>query len=68
MIFWKWCNSWLWSSGDTSQTIVINNSGKYWVIATPQKGCEASDTLSIKGKLCYVKELIFQNYLQEFIF
>jgi gliding motility-associated-like protein len=40
-------NSYLWSTGATSRTISVSQSGKYWVKIT-ENGCEASDTLEVK--------------------
>jgi len=36
-----------WSNGDSDTTIRVINSGKYWVAATNQNGCKASDTATI---------------------
>ncbi|HNQ13002.1 MAG TPA: T9SS type A sorting domain-containing protein [Bacteroidia bacterium] len=39
--------SYLWSTGDTSQSINATASGVYWVIVTAANGCTAVDTLLI---------------------
>ncbi len=40
--------NYLWSSGETSQTISVSNAGKFWVKVTSTGGsCVASDTVSI---------------------
>jgi hypothetical protein len=40
-------NSYLWSTGDTSQTILVNGTATIWVQVTSSSGCIASDTISI---------------------
>jgi hypothetical protein len=43
-------NSYLWSTGDTTQTLTINNepeNGLVWVTVFNEFGCAASDTISI---------------------
>jgi hypothetical protein len=40
-------NSYLWNTGATSQNIVINQPGQYWVRATTPCGTTTSDTLTI---------------------
>jgi len=37
-------SAYLWSNGDTSQTILVDKSGKYWVMVTNKNGCSVSDT------------------------
>jgi uncharacterized protein (TIGR02145 family) len=39
-------SSYLWSTGATTQSIVVSNPGKYWVNAT-KYGCVASDTIRV---------------------
>ncbi len=39
--------SFLWSTGDTTNSITINNNGQYWLIATDSTGCVAYDTINI---------------------
>ncbi len=39
--------SWLWSNGDTTNTITVFNSGNYKVTATNTQGCTAIDSISI---------------------
>ncbi|MCX6252772.1 MAG: hypothetical protein NTX61_18710 [Bacteroidetes bacterium] len=39
-------SSYLWSTGNTTQTVTINNPGTYWINAT-KWGCTASDTIHI---------------------
>jgi gliding motility-associated-like protein len=38
----------LWSTGETSETITINDTGTYWVQQANSPGCTASDTLIVK--------------------
>ena len=40
----------LWSTGETSQTIVVKEPGKYWVDVTDSKNCFSSDTVFLKLK------------------
>ncbi|MCX6247571.1 MAG: gliding motility-associated C-terminal domain-containing protein [Bacteroidetes bacterium] len=37
----------LWSNGDTTETIQTEKPGRYWVTVTNRWNCEASDTLTI---------------------
>ena len=36
-----------WSTGETTQTINVNNSGTYWVAVTNTPGCIAKDTVNV---------------------
>ncbi|MBI9066309.1 MAG: PKD domain-containing protein [Salinivirgaceae bacterium] len=36
-----------WSTGSTEQTITVTETGEYWVVVTNNKGCSASDTVTI---------------------
>lgn len=40
-------SSYLWSNNFTSQTININNPGKYWVRVTGPNGCAGTDTVRV---------------------
>jgi gliding motility-associated-like protein len=42
-------DSYLWSSGQTSQTVSLNTAGRYSVIATNNLGCRSYDTIEIKN-------------------
>ncbi|MES2568101.1 MAG: T9SS type A sorting domain-containing protein [Bacteroidota bacterium] len=37
--------SYLWNTGETTQTILADSAGKYYVTVTNQAGCQGSDTL-----------------------
>ncbi|HET6225872.1 MAG TPA: PKD domain-containing protein [Bacteroidia bacterium] len=37
----------LWNTGGTSPSLVVKNSGTYWVMVTSKYGCIATDTISI---------------------
>src|SRR5205823_12176242 len=37
----------LWSDGSTNPSILVSDTGKYWVSITDQNGCKGSDTTSI---------------------
>ncbi|MEO1049260.1 MAG: T9SS type A sorting domain-containing protein [Bacteroidota bacterium] len=39
--------SYSWSTGDTTQSITVNASGRYWALATTAFGCESSDTVVV---------------------
>lgn len=41
-------SSYLWSTGDTLQTITVADEGKYWVKLTNDFGCELVDTIEVK--------------------
>lgn len=36
-----------WSTGATTQTISVNNTGNYWVVVSNTEGCKASDTVRV---------------------
>jgi gliding motility-associated-like protein len=40
-------NTYHWSTGETSRRITVNNHGQYIINGTTDKGCKASDTLSV---------------------
>ncbi|MEM6262827.1 MAG: PKD domain-containing protein [Bacteroidota bacterium] len=42
--------SYLWSTGDTTPTIGVQNGGSYWVRVTNPSGCEGFDTVSVSVK------------------
>jgi hypothetical protein len=39
--------SYLWSTGETSQTILASSTGNYWVMAVDLNGCAVTDTLQV---------------------
>ena len=43
-------SSYLWSTGETTQTIDINTAGTYHVTVQDALGCEASDTIKLQKK------------------
>ena len=47
-------SSYLWSTGETTQTIDIITAGTYYVTAQDALGCEASDTLIATEKILAV--------------
>nr|WP_320120332.1 gliding motility-associated C-terminal domain-containing protein [uncultured Marinifilum sp.] len=40
-------SSFLWSTGETTQTITVNASGNYFVVVTDTNGCSASDDVNV---------------------
>ena len=40
-------DTYLWNTGDTSQTIWVKSPGTYWVHTTEEGGCNLSDTINI---------------------
>lgn len=48
-------DSYLWSTGDTTQTTLIENSGLYWVDAFDANGCPGNDTVDVFLKIRDVK-------------
>ena len=38
--------NYFWNTGANTQTVVINNPGKYWVTVTNTQGCTRTDTIS----------------------
>jgi hypothetical protein len=43
----------LWSNGDSTSTILVDSSGRYWLVATNSAGCVSSDTTNISITTCY---------------
>ena len=41
------CDKYLWSTGDTTQSLSVATFGDYWVVATNQNACASSDTVHI---------------------
>lgn len=39
----------LWNTGDSTQTITVQNAGKYWVDAKNENGCIGTDTLMLNA-------------------
>jgi len=39
--------SYIWSSGETTQIIIIDTAGTYWVEVTDINGCQSTDTINI---------------------
>ena len=42
-----WFSKWIWNTGDTTATIRVKQSGKYWVRATNIFGITSSDTIMV---------------------
>lgn len=40
-------STYAWSTGASTQTIKVNNTGVYWVVVTDQNNCSGSDTIAI---------------------
>ncbi|MBW8060740.1 MAG: T9SS type A sorting domain-containing protein [Solirubrobacterales bacterium] len=40
-------DTYLWSTNDTTQTIVVNTTGMYWLIVTDLNGCQGSDSINV---------------------
>ena len=40
-------DSYLWNNSDTTQTILVENTGTYYVSVTDSNGCTASDTINV---------------------
>jgi hypothetical protein len=38
----------LWSTGETTKSIIIKNSGQYYINVTHKDGCKGSDTINVK--------------------
>ncbi|MBK9416396.1 MAG: hypothetical protein IPN62_03685 [Flavobacteriales bacterium] len=41
--------SWLWSTGATSQTVVVDEPGTYWVDVADERGCYVSDSVTVSA-------------------
>ena len=41
-------SNYFWSTGATTQSITVNNSGTYWVTVVTQSGCIATDTVRVE--------------------
>ncbi|MCX6274594.1 MAG: CotH kinase family protein [Bacteroidetes bacterium] len=39
--------SYLWNTGETSQTAIANSTGNYWVTVTDLNGCSTTDTMQV---------------------
>jgi len=39
--------SWLWSGGSNDETLSVDSSGTYWVLATTETGCWSADTIEV---------------------
>jgi len=42
-------SSFLWSTGETTQTIIVDTSGLFFVIVTDQYGCNGEDYINVTG-------------------
>ncbi len=42
-------NSYLWSTGETTRAITVNNAGTYGIIAENEYGCKTYDTIEVKS-------------------
>jgi gliding motility-associated-like protein len=40
-------NSYLWQDNSTQPSLIVSNSGKYWVTVTDANNCSATDTLTV---------------------
>jgi Secretion system C-terminal sorting domain len=40
-------SSFLWSTNDTSQTLLVTTTNSYWVLVTDSNGCSMSDTMDV---------------------
>lgn len=45
-------NSYLWSTGSNSSTIVVSNPGNYWLQVIAANGCSGKDTIIVNPKQC----------------
>lgn len=45
-------DTWLWSTGSTDPAITVSTTGTYWVQATVEPGCSATDTVWINQADC----------------
>ena len=44
----------VWSTGELTQTILVSDSGSYWVDVTNEFGCQDSDTTLVETTICVV--------------
>jgi hypothetical protein len=51
-------DAYLWNNGSTGRTLVVSNTGTYYVIATDKNGCKGSDTTVINEILPLPKNFI----------
>jgi gliding motility-associated-like protein len=47
-----------WNTGESTQSIIISDPGKYWLSATDTDGCESADTITVKNSRVFV---VFPN-------
>lgn len=43
-----------WNSGDTTQSISINEAGKYWLSVTDFNGCVSTDTINVWNSMVFI--------------
>jgi len=56
-------SSYLWSSGDTTQTITASQPGTGWVAVTDSSGCTASDTITVSMDTTFKAKLGKDKYI-----
>lgn len=55
--------TYLWNTGSTFGSIIINTGGTYWVVVTASNGCSASDTVVVTMNAPAVSYVETQNLL-----
>jgi len=56
-------NTYLWNTGSTFGSIIINTGGNYWVRVTASNGCSASDTVLVTMNAPAVSYIETQNLI-----
>lgn len=59
--------TYLWSTGETTQTIKVSTSGKYSVTVTNKNNCSISSSVNITFHNPFIKEVKINNYTAEII-
>ena len=47
-------DTYLWSTGETTQIIVVDTTGIYWLMVTDGNGCQGSDTINVTINPTYI--------------
>lgn len=50
----------LWSTGETTNQIIINTDGIYWLMVTNDKGCQTKEYITVNSENCF-SEVYFPN-------
>lgn len=68
-------SSYLWNTGDTISSIIVNNEDIYWLVGENEFGCFGSDTIYVGFEICLgvsefgelSRPLIYPNPVEEYL-